>query len=637
MTAEPEALGPGATAEGDTGSMRPNLARFGWLVPLMGVALLCAFALTAFDEYWQRQIVVIVVYTLIVSGLNLSFGYGGELALGQVAMFAAGAYVTAILATHGHYELLLALAASVAAAGLVGLASGIPGLRLGHWSLALTSFFLVLLIPDVIVLLEEHTGGLQGLAGVLDPTLAGVQLDWSGFFVFALALGFLWLMALRNVVLSRYGRSLRVLRESPQLASSLGLSVFRLRISAYVLGSLPAGIAGCVFAYLTGFVSPDAFTLNLAIALLAASVVGGVDSIYGAPVGAALLVLGPLQTSGAEEWSTLLYGVFLIIVGVLLSGGLASIGRSLMGRIGLPIEAGAGLLVSTADAEGDDFRVPGERLAVRDVRKQFGGVPALAGVSLTAQPGQVLAILGPNGAGKTTLLNAMSGFVSPDGGEIQLGAQHDLRGLSPAQIARRGVSRTFQTPIIPRGMTAQEVVESGRLGRPGPTLLGAVFRSPRMRRTRAEDRAAATAALTFAGLGEVAATDAQALPLGTRRLLEVVRAVVAQPGVVLLDEPAAGLDDEGQEELSRLIRRARDAGGTVIIVEHNVRFVLELADRVVAMALGEVIAEGTPDEMRRNEAVIATYLGSRSGGAPQPVAGRTPERVASGTSKGPGA
>jgi branched-chain amino acid transport system permease protein len=586
-----------------------SAARFGWLVPPALTALLCVVALTAMGEYEQRQVIVIVVYTLIVCGLNLSFGYGGELALGQVAMFAAGAYVTGVLAQHGHYELLLALIASVAAAGAVGVVSGVPGLRLGHWSLALTSFFLVLLIPDVLVLLEEQTGGLQGLTGILDPTLAGVRLEWEGFFVFAVVLGFLWLMAIRNIVLSRHGHALRVLRESPQLASALGLSVYRLRLRAYVLGSLPAGAAGCVFAYLTGFISPDAFTLNLAIALLAASVIGGVDSIYGAPVGAALLVLGPLQTSGAERWSTLLYGIFLVAVGVLLSGGLASIGRKLMRRAGWPAD---GAEPAPAAAAGTSFEVPGERLAVRDVRKAFDGVQALDGVDLEAQPGQVLAILGPNGAGKTTLLNAISGFVRPDAGEIVLGERSDLRGLAPDRIARRGISRTFQTPLIPRGMTAREVVECGRLGRPGPRLLGALLRTPRLRRTRAEDRHAADAALSVAGLGDVASTDAQALPLGTRRLLEVVRAVVAQPGLILLDEPAAGLDDAGQAELGRLIRRARDAGGTVIVVEHNVRFVLDLADRVVVMALGRVIAEGSPDEIRRNDEVIATYLGSRS-------------------------
>lgn len=602
------------------------LARFGWLVPLAAAVVLCALALVVLDEYWQRQIVVIVVYTLIVSGLNLSFGYGGELALGQVAMFAAGAYVTAILASHEHYELLLALAGSVVAAGVVGLVSGVPGLRLGHWSLALTSFFLVLLIPDVLMLFEDQTGGLQGLSGVLDPELAGITLDWTGFFVFAFVLGCLWLVALRNIVLSRYGRSLRVLRESPQLASSLGLSVYRLRISAYVLGSLPAGAAGCVFAYLTGFISPDAFTLTLAIALLAASVIGGVDSIYGAPVGAALLVLGPLQTSGAERWSTLLYGIFLVVVGVLLAGGLAAMGRTLMRRVGLPVDAAVAAPAEGQGAPAEEFHVPGKRLAVRHLRKAFGDVTAVSGVDLTAEPGEVLAVLGPNGAGKTTLLNAISGFVRPDDGEVLLGEDNQLRGLSPAAIARRGVSRTFQTPIIPRGMTAREVVECGRLGRAGERLLGALLRSPRMRRTRAEDRRAAVAALSFSGLSDVATTRAQDLPLGTRRLLEVVRAVVAQPGVILLDEPAAGLDDDGQQELARLIRRARDAGGTVIIVEHNVRFVLDLADRVVVMALGEVIAEGTPGDIRRDERVIATYLGSRSRTSPDAVAGGTGER-----------
>lgn len=583
------------------------LTRHGWVVPLVLTALVGVVSLAVMGEYGQRQVMIIVVYTLIVSGLNLSFGYGGELALGQVAMFAAGAYVTGVLASHGQYELLIALVASVAAAGAVGLVSGVPGLRLGHWSLALTSFFLVLLIPDVLMLFEEETGGLQGLSGILDPTLFGITLAWSDFFVFALVLGFLWLMVVRNIVLSRHGHALRVLRESPSLAASLGLSAYRLRLRAYVLGSLPAGAAGCVFAYLTGFISPDAFTLNLAIALLAASIIGGVDSIYGAPVGAALLVLGPLQTSGAEKLSTLLYGVFLVVVGVLLSGGLASIGRTLLRRAGLdPATSHA-----VPAAEAGTFRVPGERVTVAGVRKAFDGVKALNGVDLRAEPGQVLAILGPNGAGKTTLLNAISGFVRPDEGQIRLG-DRELRGLSPDRIARQGVSRTFQTPLIPRGMTAQEVVECGRLGRPGPRLPGVVLRSPKMRRTRAEDRRAAASALAFAGLAEVAGTDAQALPLGTRRLLEVVRAVVAQPGVILLDEPAAGLDDAGQEELARLVRRARDAGGTVIIVEHNVRFVLDLADRVVVMALGEVIAEGTPDEIRNDETVIATYLGSRS-------------------------
>jgi branched-chain amino acid transport system permease protein len=584
------------------------LARHGWLVPLVLTALVGVVSLTALGEYGQRQVMIIVVYTLIVSGLNLSFGYGGELALGQVAMFAAGAYVTGVLASNGHYELLLALVLSVLAAGVVGVISGVPGLRLGHWSLALTSFFLVLLIPDVLLLFEEQTGGLQGLSGVLDPTLFGVTLAWTDFFVFALVLGFLWLMAVRNIVLSRHGHALRVLRESPLLASSLGLSSYRLRLRAYVLGSLPAGAAGCVFAYLTGFISPDAFTLNLAIALLAASIIGGVDSVYGAPVGAALLVLGPLQTSGAEKLSTLLYGVFLVVVGVLLSGGLASIGRGLLRRVGW---SNAVAEAEVEDGASEPFRVPGERVTVRGVRKAFAGVKALSGVDLHAEPGQVLAILGPNGAGKTTLLNAISGFVKPDDGEVLLG-DRDLRGLSPDRIAQQGVSRTFQTPLIPRGMTAQEVVECGRLGRPGPRLLGVILRSPRMRRTRTEDRKAAAAALSFAGMADVATTDAQALPLGTRRLLEVVRAVVAQPGLILLDEPAAGLDDAGQEELGRLVRRARDAGGTVIIVEHNVRFVLDLADRVVVMALGEVIAEGTPDEIRQDEAVIATYLGARS-------------------------
>ncbi|GAA1851079.1 branched-chain amino acid ABC transporter ATP-binding protein/permease [Pseudonocardia ailaonensis] len=581
--------------------------RFGWAVALAVGLVAIVVPPTMLGVYDQRQIALIAVYTLIVSGLNLSFGYAGELALGQVAMFAAGAYVSAILANHGSKDLLLGLVAATLAAGVIGLVSGVPGMRLSHWSLALTSFFLVLLVPKVVSLFADQTGGLLGISSTTGPTLFGRPLGFTGLLTVVLVVTVGWLAIARNLVLSRFGDELRVLRESPLLASSLGLSTFRVRTSAYLLGSLPAGAAGCLVAYLNGFISPDSFTLELAIVLLAASVVGGSASIYGAPIGSALLVLGPLQTSAFTQFSVLIYGLFLLVIGVVFSGGISGlitlVARRLDGR--LPVVADA-----VDDSAFAEHAIPGELLGVRGLTKSFGGVRALDGVTLEASPGRITALLGANGAGKTTLLNAVSGFVRTDEGDIVLGERR-IDGEPPHAIARAGVRRTFQTPLIPHSMTALETVMSGRLGQRGGRGLSAVLRLPSFRRSRRADLDAARGALAFAGMADVADVDAQSLPLGTRRLLEVVRAVAGEPRLILLDEPAAGLDDDGRAELARLIRRARDAGGTVILVEHNVDFVLGLADHVHVMALGSVIASGPPQVIREHPEVINSYLGRR--------------------------
>lgn len=590
--------------------------RRGWSLALAAAAAATFVPLTSMSGLIQRQVVLIAIYALIVSGINLSLGFGGQLALGQVAMFAGGAYTTAILADHGHADLLLAVLASTLVAGLVGLLSGVPGLRLSHWSLSIASFFLILLIPRVVVIFADHTGGLAGLPVFTFPTLLGTELEWDGIYLFALGVAFLWLVIMRNLVLSRLGNGFRVLRESSLLAESLGLSAYRLRVQAYVLGGLPAGAAGCIYVHLNGYISPEAFVLSLTIALLAASVVGGEDSIYGAPIGAAILVLGPLQASGFEEYSIFVYGLFLVIVGVLFRGGLARLGRVFLRRLHswFPAPGTTGAAGAAGDAAPESARldIPGERLEVTEVRKTFGGLSALDGVSLAAEPGQITAIMGANGAGKTTLLNAISGLIPADSGSILLGRDR-LDGRSGPQIARAGVSRTFQTPIIPRGMNVVEVVESGRLAAGRVGMLSAVLRLPRFRRARRDDHAAALGALRFAGLSHLASHDAQELPLGTRRLLEVVRAVAREPRVMLLDEPAAGLDDDGLRELATLMARARDAGATVILVEHNVRFVLDTADRIHVMELGRLLASGTPEEVRTNPAVVATYLGKRAG------------------------
>jgi branched-chain amino acid transport system permease protein len=579
-----------------------------WIVPLLGAVFVVFVVPQDLGPYWTSQVILMATYALIVAGLNLTWGYAGELALGQVAMWATGAYVTAILNKHGHSDILLALILSGLAAGVVGLLSGLPAVRLSGWPLAISSFFLVLLIPNILVAFESYTNGLAGISGISGATVFGHELDHTDFYSISVAVAFVWLFILRNIVTSRLGMALQLMRKNKELASSLGVGVSRIRFFAYVLGAVPTGMAGTIFTYSLGIVSPLSFQMGALITILAASVIGGSRSVWGVPIGAFLIVWGPTQLTGTDEFYLVLYGAFLIIVGVLVPGGIAGVARRLTKRILGPAE----MRTRATPQHGREVaRIPGERLVVEGVTKSFGGVHALRGAGLVAEPAAITALIGPNGAGKTTLLNALSGFTKVSEGSARLGGC-ELLGQAASRIARLGVGRTFQTPQIPEGFTVLDVVLSGRLTVGGYQLPSAVLRLPGFRRQRRADVREAMAALHFAGLVELAHEEAQELPLGTRRLLEVVRAVAGKPGVLLLDEPAAGLDDEGLAALRSLLIRVRDAGGTVVLIEHNVPFVMDLADTVWVLDLGSPLAHGAPDEVRRDSKVIDTYLGRRS-------------------------
>jgi branched-chain amino acid transport system permease protein len=558
------------------------------------------------------QVELACILALVVSGLNLSLGYAGELALGQAAMYAAGAYTAGILSQHGHTDLLLQLAASGAVALLVGLITGIPGLRLNNWSLAMTSFFLVLLIPDVLQIFSSTTGGTNGLSGIQAPTLLGAALSSRDLYTAVVITAVLWFAVLRNIVTSRHGVAFQVLKQSPVLATSQGIAVFRMKLLAYALGAIPAGLAGALFANLEQYISPDAFDFTLATSVLAASILGGSASVYGAAIGAAIMQFGPNESTAFRQYSLIFYGVFLVAGGVLLRGGIARLARDLVQRLDRAVHVAATPAPGVRPPPADMTPLAGAELAVRGASKYFGGNQALRDVTLAAEPGKVTALIGPNGSGKTTLLNMICGFYRTDQGEISLGADR-LDRLPPHRIARAGVARTFQTPNLPAGITVTEAVSSGRYTTAPASVWAAILRTPKYRRVRRADAAEVDRVLELTGLAYLRDTQAAALPLGMRRLLELARALIAKPRVLLLDETASGLDEDEVDRIAVLLARIRDAGATIILVEHNFRLVLELADHIAVLAHGEVIAEGPPAEIEQNPRVLSEYLGSGPG------------------------
>lgn len=579
-----------------------SVPSFVW--PLLVALLLIAVPYIGLDYATTRQIQLALILALVVGGLNLSHGYAGELALGQAAMYAAGAYTAGMISKAGVTDLLVQLLVGGAAALLVGLMTGIPGLRLGGWSLAMTSFFLVLVLPDVIAIFDDHTGGRNGLSGIRPPTIAGERLDDTGFYLMIVVVVVLWFAFMRNIVTSRRGVALRVLRQSPVLATSLGISVFGTKLSAYALGAIPAGLAGVLFANLDLYISPEAFGFLLATTVLAASMLGGNTSIYGAVVGAAVLQSISSRATEFHSYALVFTGILLILGGVLLRGGVARLARSAVRRL----DRAAGLGVTPVQADGGLPATPGKNLVVENISKAFGGNRALQSVSFSAPPGRVTALIGPNGSGKTTLLNVVCGFYRPDSGTVTLDGER-LDGKRSHRVARAGVARTFQTPNIPEGITVTEAVAAGRFTTDRAGLFATALRLPRFQRARRADIRITHAVLEMVGLLDVRDQEAVSLPLGRRRLLEVARALISEPGVLLLDECASGLDEHEIERLAELIRRIRDAGGTVLLVEHNFRLVLELADDIVVLAQGQVIAQGPPEQIEHDPNVAKEYLG----------------------------
>jgi branched-chain amino acid transport system permease protein len=594
-----------------------------WVLPLALGIVVALLPWMSVNDAWLSEIALTMMAALVVSGLNLSFGYAGELSLGQAAIYALGAYLAGYIGVHWSADLLLALVSSAAIAAVAGLIVGAPGLRLSAWSLAMVSFFLVLLVPDITTILQSQTGGFAGLAGIPSAELFGTTLTFNSFYVACVAVTGLWILFFRNLVLSRHGVALRVLRESPVLARSLGINVYRLKLLTYVLGSIPAGLAGALYAHFEGYISPTSFTFTATIGFLAACVLGGPRSIYGPIIGAGLLTIGPYEFTGFSTYSLVAYGLFLLLGGIALRTGITGVVTSGYARVRRllrePGRSGPAVASATAGARDpaganahDAAGTLGSRspatLAITDVSKSFGAVRALDGVSWTASGGEVCAVIGANGSGKTTLLNIVSGFYAPDGGSVRLDGD-EIAGAAADRVARAGVSRTFQTPSIPEGLTVLEVVASARYRRSVVGIPAAVLRLPRFRRIRAEDRLLARQALAFVAMADAADTEAAALPLGSRRLVEVARAIAADPKVVLLDEPASGLSSGETARLGQALRGMASAGIAVILVEHNFGFVLKVADRIHVLELGSVLASGRPEEIRVNQRVIESYLG----------------------------
>jgi branched-chain amino acid transport system ATP-binding protein len=586
-----------------------------------GTWLLVAFAIVLpfiqSGPFYQQQFQLVAVYSLVAVGLNLNL-YAGELVVGQSAIFGAGAYSAAVLLDrHPGTDGIVVILFSIVVATAVGLLIGIPGLRVGRWYLAMMSFFMVIVAQDLLGQLQDLTGGHAGIVGLPNLTVLGATVadPLTLYFVCVALLG-LTLVLTRNMLTSSWGAALATLRRSDVAAQSVGMSRYRTKLMVYGLSAVPCGLAGALFVYSQQVVLPDIFSINLSVLFLAAAVLGGERTLLGPVIGMGLLQAVPIYSVSLQAWAPVMYGAFLIIVTVAVPGGIIGTLRRFWLRIGAVRDAEAAevlrdIPLGAADSAAAAITPRRLTLTVRGVDKSFRGLRALQDVALVAEPGNITALIGANGSGKTTLLNIVSGFYRADAGSITLGDTAIL-GLGPHRIARAGVGRTFQTPILPEATTVLNAVVAALHWRRRATLVEHMLTLPRSRRERREWKLRAYALLQRVGLADAAHQRASALSLGHRRMLELARALALEPSVMLLDEPASGLSETEVAHFRTVVHGLRESGIAVVLVEHNLKLVLDLADVLFVLDHGRLIASGTAQEVRAHPEAVRSYLGEQS-------------------------
>ncbi|HSV57885.1 MAG TPA: branched-chain amino acid ABC transporter ATP-binding protein/permease [Variovorax sp.] len=579
--------------------------------PLALIALLIALPLLPLPDFWIIQLNYIGLYALPVLGLVLLTGVAGLTSFGQAAFVGIGAYTTAYLTVNAGLSPWLTLFIGLALTGVSAAIIGAITLRMSGHYLPLATIAWALSLYYLMGNLDA-LGKYDGILGVKGLTVFGLEIGQRRVFyvlvwAFVLAASF----ALMRLLDSRSGRAIRALARGSLMAEAMGIDTLRHKVGIFVLAALLASVSGWLFAHFQRTVNPSPFGIKMGIEYLFMVVLGGAAHVWGAIAGSGIVklledqlqVLLPKLIGTSGSYEVIVFGILIVLVLKYLPDGvwafvdrrLPRAPRAVDWRDAVPLPArpkpAAGELV----------------LEVKAVRKTFGGLVAVNDISFQTRAGQIVGLIGPNGAGKSTTFNLVTGVLGLTAGEVHFRGER-VDGLPARRIAQRGMSRTFQHVKLVPEMT---VLENAALGAHLRGQRGALSAMSRM--NRAEERQLfkeAERQLIRVGMGELLHEQAGNLAMGQQRLLEIARALCADPALLLLDEPAAGLRHKEKQALAGVLRSLRAEGISILLVEHDMGLVMDVCEHIVVMEFGTHLMEGTPTEVQQSPKVRAAYLGT---------------------------